>query len=127
MVAELVDELERLARLHRDGAISLAQFERAKERLLGPDEKKTEIRWEYRDLVVPVNRKFDRVAKAGHELDPMLLERVLVAAREGWQPDDPVNFAWLYQHGRADCKTGGFTGVSHVVRTVTIRLKRPLM
>lgn len=88
------------------------------------------LRWEYQDLVIPVAisvrhwRHSDYVGAATPRVQPVIAASLLKAAREGWQADEPTDFATLFSRSRVRT-TNSF--VRWRVTEVTIRLTRPIM
>lgn len=88
------------------------------------------LRWDYQDLVIPVAisvrhwRHPDYVGAATPRVQPMIAASLLEAAHEGWQADEPIDFATLFSRSRVRTTNGFFRW--HVT-DVTIRLTRPIM
>ena len=95
----------------------------------------SDARFEYRDLIVPLRLCLDGARYpsgedlAGfHGYDGVLTERLGVAAREGWFPDEAADWDSLTLAGRFETEVapdlGGSGAGATTYRSVTVRLRR---
>ncbi len=89
------------------------------------------FRWEYKDLVVPLNFTEQNhggfvAPQAAPRANEIILPCLQRAGQEGWQTDGPTDFVELYRAGHVNHKeTEGFLGIeSMTFISATIRLKR---
>ena len=88
------------------------------------------MRWEYKDLTIPLNLKFDHgVSDNGPEaqqaFNRIVLRGLQQVGQEGWQAEGPTDFKYLMkQQDAVTWRTEGhfYPGVRYLA--VTIRLKR---
>ena len=95
----------------------------------------SDARFEYRDLVIPLHLCLEgsryptaRELAAFHGYDGVVTKHLEVAAREGWYPDESVDWESLQAAGQfateADSGLGESPEGAIVYTSVTIRLKR---
>lgn len=85
------------------------------------------VRWERKDLVIPLKisishcRTPDYVGAAALLIQPIIVKYLREAARDGWQADEPTDFATLFS--RSGIRTRD-TYFRWRVDSATIRLLR---
>src|SRR5688500_241474 len=68
------------------------------------------VRWEYRDLTIPLSGREWNTGKKdltdqNERFQQLLAEHLQRALREGWEPDEPTDYAWLFRNGRVDVRS----------------------
>jgi hypothetical protein len=72
------------------------------------------IRWEGRDLVIPLAisihhwRTPDYVGAAAPLVQPIIIAYLREAAQDGWQADEPTDFATLFSRSRVRTRNNLF-------------------
>lgn len=85
------------------------------------------MRWEGRDLVIPLAisihhwRTPDYVGAAAPLVQPIIIAYLREAAQDGWQADEPTDFATLFHCSRVRTRNNLFRWQ---VESATIRLLR---
>jgi hypothetical protein len=83
-----------------------------------------DVRWEYKDITVPLNLREGLTDKRIRPLvDRLIAERLDEEGGQGWQPDEPVDLSSLRARDRIQFRFRWFSGPTYV--SATIRLKRP--
>jgi hypothetical protein len=88
------------------------------------------LRWDRQDLVIPLTisvahwrRGDDYVEEAASRIQPIIQARLEETAREGWQADEPTDFATLFSRSQVCTRDGLF---HWRIDSVTIRQVRPV-
>jgi len=144
-MTSVIDEIERLVQLAREGALSENQLCTLLAELVCRREDgraQPRMRWEYKDLTVPLNMTGrvlegdDRFRAVAAEVDTVVLPHLQAAVRVGWEPDEPTDFASLWDAGRVAYRSYRPGWTQRTIRwnaswnylydlaTVTLRLRR---
>jgi hypothetical protein len=85
------------------------------------------LAWESRELVIPLDvsvahwRTPDYVGAAAPRVQPIIQSYLCEAARDGWRPDEPTDFATLFSRSRVRTRDNA---VRWSVVSAAIRLTR---
>jgi hypothetical protein len=83
-----------------------------------------DVRWEYRDVTVPVGELEHGRAGFAAAVDAAVLRVLQEAGAAGWAADGPTDWNGLYEAGRYTWRRRGVLPEREVLTSVRLRLRR---
>jgi hypothetical protein len=88
----------------------------------------TNVHWEYRDLVIPLNLRTNasdaEQAELRAKVDRIVLTQLQQVAKEGWEPEGRTDYGTLLETGQLRWRSTSFFRYVWVYDSVTLRLRR---